>query len=47
MHVASLAPPLTGGQAFLARLDELHKKLPPEIMGGDAAAEIRVMRDED
>ena len=49
--VARMLPPVAspspGGQAFLARLAELHKKLPPEIMGGDAAAEIRAMRDED
>ena len=37
----------TGGQQFLRRLAELHRKMPPELMGGDATAEIRTMRDEE
>lgn len=46
-----VSPPVVkrdaGGQMFIERLAALHRKLPPELLGGNVAAEIRAMRDED
>lgn len=27
--------------------DDLHRRMPPELMGGDATAELRVLRDQE
>ena len=42
--VPTPAPTLAGGAAFVAQLREYWKTLPPELTGGDAAAEVRAMR---